>query len=216
MKKYNVNQIENKTLVVSGKAEDTQWNKAEVLTDFVSAWNSEEPAKIEFKSLWDSEKLYFNFKVFDNEVHIDQKDNSIESIGKSDRVELFFRTDASLNPYYCLEIDPTPRVMDFMAYPNKNFDFNWNWPKNDFDVKSDIQKNFFTVEGSISLFSLWKLNLIKGNKIEAGIFRAKYNKQNNSIYEPTWISWVKPKSLTPNFHITSSFGVLNLMENSKK
>ena len=215
MKKYNVNRIENKSLVVTGKGENTQWNMAEVLTDFVSVWDYEKPAKIEFKSLWDSDKLYFNFKVFDNEVHIDKRDDSIKSIANSDRVELFFRTNALLDPYYCLEIDPTPRVMGFMAYPNKNFDFSWNWPKNDFDVKSDIQKNFFTVEGSISLASLRKFNLIKENKIEAGIFRAKYNKKENSIFEPTWISWVNPKTETPNFHLASSFGVLNLIDNNK-
>lgn len=216
MKKYTVNRIENKSLVLTGKGEHSQWNKAEVLTDFVSAWEYEEPAKMEFKVLWDSEKLYFNFKVFDNEVHINQKDDSIDSIGNSDRVELFFRIDASLNPYYCLEIDPTPRIMDFMAFPNKNFDFNWSWPKNDIVVKSDIQTSFFTVEGSISLVSLRKFNLIKENKMEAGIFRAKYNKQKDLTFEPTWISWVNPKTETPNFHIASSFGVLNLIETNEK
>jgi len=216
MKKYNVNYIENNKLDLTGKGEDALWQKAEILNDFVSAWDKKEPAKIEFKALWDAEKLYFNFKVFDNKVHINQQDDGVESIGNSDRVELFFRTDASLNPYYCLEIDPTPRIMDFIAYPNKNFDFNWNWPKNDITVKSNIQKNFFTVEGSISLGSLRKFNLIKENKIETGIFRAKYNKQKDSTFKPTWISWVNPKSETPNFHIPSSFGVLHLIAQKEK
>ncbi|MBP8793372.1 MAG: endoxylanase, partial [Lutibacter sp.] len=139
------------------------------------------------------------------------KDDSVNSIGNSDRVELFFRTDANLDPYYCLEIDPTPRIMDFKAYPNKNFDFNWNWPKNDIIVKSDIENNFFVVEGAITLASLKKINLLKDNKIETGIFRAKYNKQDNSTFEPTWISWVNPQTETPNFHIASSFGQLILL-----
>lgn len=216
MKKYNVNYIENNKLDLICKGEDSLWEKAEILNDFVSAWDKKEPAKIEFRALWSSEKLYFNFKVFDNEVHIDKKENGIESIGNSDRVELFFRTDASLNPYYCLEIDPTPRIMDFIAYPNNNFDFNWNWPKNDIAVKSNIQKDFFVIEGSISLVSLKKLDLIKDNKIETGIFRAKYNKQKDLSFKPTWISWVNPMSKTPNFHIPSSFGVLNLKGNSEK
>ena len=214
MKNYNVNRIENNKLSLTGKGEDILWLNAEILNDFVSAWDKKEPSKIEFRALWDSEKLYFKFKVFDHQVHIDQKDDSVDSIGNSDRVELFFRTDASLNPYYCLEIDPTPRIMDFIAYPNKNFDFNWSWPKNDITVKSDIQTSFFTVEGAISLVSLRKFNLIKENKIETGIFRAKYNKQKDSIFQPTWISWVNPKTETPNFHIASSFGVLNLIENN--
>lgn len=216
MKKYNVNYIESDKLNITGKGENPLWLDAEILDNFISAWDKEELAKIEFKALWDSEKLYFIFKVFDSEVHIDQKDNSIESIGNSDRVELFFRMDTSLNPYYCLEIDPTPRIMDFIAYPNKSFNYSWSWPKNDINVKSYIEKDFFTVEGSISLNSLRKLNLIKENKIEVGIFRAKYRKQKNSNFKPIWISWINPKTATPNFHLASSFGILNLIVQKEK
>lgn len=212
MNQYKANKIESKVLVINGKGDDSNWEKAELLTDFISAWDKEPVKKIEFKSLWDSEKLFFFFKVFDNEVHIDAKDNSDDSIGNSDRVELFFRANEDLNPYYCLEIDPTPRIMDFMARPNKDFDFNWNWPKKGICVKSNIEKEYFTVEISISIASLKKFNLIKDNKIETGVFRAKYNKKEDSTFEPTWISWVDPNTETPNFHIASSFGELHLQE----
>lgn len=212
MKNYNVNCIERDTLILTGKGDDPLWNKAELLTDFVSPWDIKEPNKIEFKAMWDTKNLFFCFTVFDNVIHIDKTDNSFESIGNSDRVELFFRTSTSLNPYYCLEIDPTPRIMDFKAYPNKNFNFEWSWPINDLTVKSQINSNNFTVEIAISIKSLKNLNLIKENKIETGIFRAKYNKLENSIFEPTWISWVNPNTENPNFHTPTSFGVLNLME----
>ena len=102
--------------------------------------------------------------------------------------------------------------MDFVAYPNKKFDFDWNWPQNNIEVKSSINDDSFTVEGSISISSLKMLNLIKDNKIETGIFRAKYNETEKSIFEPVWISWVDPDTEEPNFHIASSFGILNLME----
>ncbi|MHB1104940.1 MAG: sugar-binding protein [Lutibacter sp.] len=212
MKNYNVNCIERDILTLTGKGDNPLWQKAELLTDFVSPWDNEKIEKIEFKALWDSKNLFFCFTVFDNVIHIDKTDNSFESIGNSDRVELFFRTDTSLNPYYCLEIDPTPRIMDFKAYPNKNFSFDWNWPKKDLTVKSQINRNKFTVEIAISIKSLNSLNLIKENKIETGIFRAKYNELENSIFEPIWISWVNPNTNEPNFHTPASFGVLKLME----
>ena len=56
------------------------------------------------------------------------------------------------------------------------------------------------------------LNLINDDKIETGIFRAKYNEVEKSIFEPVWISWVNPNTEEPNFHIASSFGVMQLME----
>ena len=151
MKNYDVNPIEDDKLILNGKGDNELWNNAEILTDFVSAWDKEPVKKIEFRALWDSKNLFFCFNVYDNKVHLDIKDDSVNSIGNSDRVELFFRTDELLNPYYCLEIDPSPRIMDFIAYPDKNFNFDWNWPKGDILVKSDFKKEYFTVEIAISL-----------------------------------------------------------------
>lgn len=102
--------------------------------------------------------------------------------------------------------------MDFIAYPDKNFDFDWYWPKNHIIVKSSINANSFKVEGSISIASLNNFNLIKNNKIEVGVFRAKYKKKENSYFEPIWITWANPNTETPNFHIASSFGNFVLQE----
>lgn len=188
------------------------WKNANCLTDFSSPWNNDLVSKIEFRALWNTENLYFNFRVFDTDIYIDEKDNSIDSIGNSDRVELFFRANDSLNPYYCLEIDTSARLMDFEAKPNKDFDFSWKWPKEDLSITASKDAVSFTIEGRISIESLNKLNLIQNNRIETGIFRAKFSKDENQNYEPIWISWVNPNTETPNFHIASSFGKLILMK----
>ncbi len=212
MKTYTVHSIDHDNkLVITGKANDKAWEKAIILTDFVSPWNEKEIDKIEFKALYNSEYLFFCFKVYDNEIYIDTTDDTSDSINNSDRVELFFRSDKSLNPYYCLEIDPTPRIMDFIAKPMRQFNFNWNWPSKDINVKSSKTDGCFIVEGSISLTSLVEFNLLKEGKIETGIYRAKYNKQINGNYVPTWITWVDPETEQPNFHTPSSFGVLKLI-----
>jgi hypothetical protein len=212
IKNYEVNLIPKNQLIVSGRGDSDLWNKAIVLDDFCSPWDSKIVSRIEFKALWDSEQLFFCFTVYDTEIHIEDKDNSIASINNSDRVELFFRPNSSLNPYYCLEIDTKARVMDFIAYPDKNFNFDWSWPTDDLLVKSSVNEDYFVVEGAISIASLKKFDLIKNNQIETGIFRAKYSKTDNSDYEPTWITWVNPDTETPNFHIASSFGILTLLE----
>ena len=210
-KNYRVNLIKNSNLTFTGKGLNNIWEQSEVLDDFSSPWDETKHSKIEFRSLWDENYFFFYFKVYDTEIFIDTTDDSLESIGKSDRVELFFRSDASLNPYYCLEIDTSARVMDFKAYPNKKFDFNWNWPTDQLQVKSSKDETSFTVEGTISISSLKQLGLIHENKMEVGIFRAKYNATKNLQYEPIWISWVNPNTEEPNFHIATSFGTLNLM-----
>lgn len=210
MKKYIVNHVPANKLTITGKADDQLWKIAKKLADFGSPWRALHDTKTEFRALWDDGNLYFMFKVFDTNIHIDKKNSGNESINVSDRVELFFRQDDSLDPYYCLEIDPTPRIMDFKAFPNRVFDFDWNWPENHLTVKSHRAADGFIVEGKISLASLEKLNLIHNHTIETGIYRAKYVKVDESTHDPIWITWVDPKTETPDFHIASSFGVLIL------
>ncbi|TDP01474.1 sugar-binding protein [Flavobacterium sp. 245] len=212
MKEYQVVLIDQNLKKDSRILDVSVWENANCLTDFSSPWNSDSISKIEFRSLWDFENLYFKFRVFDTAIYMDKKDNSFDSIGNSDRVELFFRANDSLDPYYCLEIDTAARLMDFMAKPNKDFDFGWKWPKEDLNIKASKDEISFTVEGNISIESLNRLNLIQNNTIETGIFRAKFSKNENQNYEPTWISWVNPKTAEPNFHIASSFGKLILMK----
>jgi hypothetical protein len=102
--------------------------------------------------------------------------------------------------------------MDFKAYPERNFDYDWKWPKKEIEVTTSKDDISFTVQGRISIQSLRDLNLIQNNTIEAGVYRAKFSLAQNLQYEPTWISWVNPNTEKPNFHIASSFGKFVLVE----
>lgn len=210
MKTYNVKKIDPNYLIPNGKADHFFWDNANVLTQFSSPWHFENIEDIEFRALHDGENLYVCYKVSDASLHIDSTDNSKKSVDNSDRVELFLRSDKKMDPYYCLEIDPLARVQDFMARPNKEFDFTWDWPLEDISIKSYINEAYFTVEVVISFESLMRYHLINKNIIEAGIYRAKYSQQSNGQFTPTWITWVDPQTETPNFHIASSFGKLLL------
>ncbi|KIO51462.1 sugar-binding protein [Flavobacterium hibernum] len=211
MKEYQVKLVSENHINFNESLNGSFFEKANCLTDFCSAWNEDPILKIEFRALWNLENFFFNFRVFDTDVYLDQKDDSFDSIGNSDRVELFFRKNESLNPYFCLEMDASGRLMDFKAHPNKDFDFDWKWPKKDLDIKTSKDEISFTVEGRISIQSLRELNLIEDNIIEAGVYRAKFSKNEKQEYEPTWISWVNPNTETPNFHIASSFGKFRLL-----
>ena len=210
LKTYKVNKIQETEIVISGDGKNPIWKKANSLTDFSSPWDAEPIKKIEFKAIYNSEKIFFQFKVDDAQTYIHPSEDKNDSINNSDRVELFFKTDNTLNPYYCLEIDTSGRIMDFKAKPNKEFDFHWNWPTDDIEVKTNIAPNYFIVEIAISLQSLKNLNLLKDGFIETGIYRAKYNKQKNNTFKPTWFTWINPNTETPNFHTSSSFGTLLL------
>ncbi len=212
MKEYHV-MFTDKTEKEFNQISDAYFfEKANCMSDFCSPWDNNPFSKIEFRALWNTDHLFFNFTVFDTDIYIDLKDDSVDSIGNSDRVELFFRVNDTLNPYYCLEMDTNARLMDFKARPNWNFDFDWKWPKSDFDLKATRNKNGFIVEGRISMQSLKELNLLQDNILEVGVYRAKFSKDENQNYSPTWISWVNPNTETPNFHTATSFGKFKLVK----
>lgn len=196
---------------INGRGDHPLWNRAHMINDFSSPWHFESVGDIEFRAIHDGETLFLFYKVHDSQLHIDSTDNSKKSVDNSDRVELFLRSDEHLNPYYCLEIDPLARVQDFMARPQRQFDFSWNWPKDDIAIKSFITETYFCVEVALSMNSLKQLELIQSDgSIQAGIYRAKYNQQQNGQFEPTWITWVDPQTDTPEFHTASSFGTFLL------
>lgn len=211
MKAYKVNKVDVNHMIINGQADHPLWEKADVLKDFSSPWHFEAVEDIEFRAIHDGENLFVSYRVNDRVLHIDSTDDSKKSVDNSDRVELFLRSDKNLDPYYCLEIDPLARVQDFMARPDRQFDYNWNWPKEDLQIKSYITDSYFTVEVAVTIASLKRFELIqKDGIIEAGIYRAKYNQQQNGQFEPTWITWVDPHTETPDFHLASSFGKLKL------
>ncbi|MGB2127884.1 MAG: carbohydrate-binding family 9-like protein [Flavicella sp.] len=206
LKSYTVSSIKNQELLLNGKGDSKLWEEAFSLTDFSSPWKQDPIAKIEFKAIHNQTHLYCRFRVADPNVYVDTTDDTKDSINESDRVELFFRSNEKLDPYFCLEIDPTARLMDFKARPQRAFDFDWNWPVKDIEIQSSVENDYFTVEIAITLDSLSELGLLKGNRLETGIYRAKYKQQADETYEPTWITWVDPKTEVPDFHIASSFG----------
>ncbi|WP_341221176.1 carbohydrate-binding family 9-like protein [Polaribacter atrinae] len=210
MNSYRVISIKEKELIISGDGNNPIWKEADSLTNFISPWDDKPVKKIEFKAVHNSENIFFQFIVEDHQTHIHPSIDKDESINNSDRVELFFRSDASLDPYYCLEMDTTGRIMDFKARPNREFDFNWCWPTEEIVIKSSINENNFIVEITISLQSLKNLKLLKDRSIETGIYRAKYNQQKDNTYKPTWITWTNPNTKIPNFHTPTSFGKLLL------
>ena len=80
------------------------WEDAYILSDFQSPWK-DYIFSMEFSALYNKSHFFFQYKVYDTSIYIDNKDNKKANINNSDRVEIFFREDETLDPYYCLEIN---------------------------------------------------------------------------------------------------------------
>ena len=211
-KTYTVENIQHDEVEVTGKGDNKLWRKANKLTEFEYPWDTKRSATTSFKALHNKTWLYCLFEVQDSDVKVYVvKNDKLEAIN-SDRVEIFFRKDDRLTPYYCLELDANGRVLDYEAEYHRKFNPAWSWPAGQLIVKATRTKDGYNVEVAIQKESLIKLGLLKGNRIEAGLFRADCYSLEGDKADMKWISWLKPTSETPDFHIPSSFGVLMLSE----
>ena len=195
---------------ITGRGDNPAWINASMLTNFIYPWENEEAPYLSFQALHTRSWLYCLFRVKDKNVNVFFNTGDKTEVVNSDRVELFLRQNQELTPYYCLELDPQGRILDYQAEFYRKFDMNWSWPKNHLLVKTDQQEDGYTVEIAISKESLKQLGLLKDGIIQAGLFRGKCISIQNSNATMKWMSWVRPDSKNPDFHIPSSFGVLNL------
>ena len=212
LKKYQVKKIEQ-TIQITGNGSDPAWANAVELTDFTYPWREENAPMTSFKALWDDDKLYFLYWAEDPDIIAKQDSMGEQDVVNSDRVEIFFKADDKMDPYYSLEMDALGRVLDTEGRYYRNVDFDWTWPDGELILKAVIEDNGYWVEGSISFKSLKQLGVYKEDKIlKAGLYRGEYQTKDNGEVEVKWISWVKPDSETPDFHIPSSFGLLELVD----
>jgi hypothetical protein len=160
--------------------------------------------------LWnDDDSLYFHFECRDTNVVVRQVEGELQSIGTSDRAELFFAADTLLTTYYGMEIDPSGRILSFKARSYRQCDYLWSWPNTALKVQTIIQPLGYKVQGSLALSYLDSLGLIQNGHLLVGIFRADYQSLSDP-WQVDWLTWRIPASKTPDFHIPTAFGTIQL------
>ncbi len=195
---------------IDGMGNYSGWEDAEALTDFSFPWENESPPFLSFKAVHTLDWLYCLFAVTDRKITVFVDKGDKREVVNSDRVELFMRRNEKLTPYYCLELDPFGRILDYKAEYYRRFDMKWSWPAHQIKVKAHQEQNGYSVEVALSKKSLNELGLLVNQRLEAGLFRGKCLEIREGEANIKWISWVTPDSKTPDFHIPSSFGAFVL------
>ncbi|MEX6210533.1 carbohydrate-binding family 9-like protein [Providencia huaxiensis] len=205
-KDYQINHTEQlKSLNDATKSAEI-WEQAEVLTDFTYPWEKEAAPKTDFRALWSDDALYFRFIAEDKDIQLGDDPDKDQAVLDSDRVELFFATSPELKPYYTAEMHPKGRTFDAKANFYREVDPSWNWET--LQTVGEITPNGYILTGKIDLDEFSKLNLWQDKDkktLMCAILRGEF-----SAGEPKqvrkWISWIKPDSVKPDFHIPSAFG----------
>ncbi|EMT6575575.1 TPA: carbohydrate-binding family 9-like protein [Providencia rettgeri] len=211
-KEYQINHT-NQLKSLNDATKSTEvWEQAEVLTDFTYPWEKETAPKTDFRALWSDDALYFRFIADDKDIQLGDNQDKDQAVLDSDRVELFFTTSPELKPYYTAEMDPKGRTFDAKANYYREVDPSWNWET--LQTVGEITPNGYVLTGKIDLDEFTKLNLWQDadkQTLMCAILRGEF-----SAGEPKqvrkWISWIKPDSVKPDFHIPSAFGTCKFVK----
>ena len=208
---YRINKISD-TGSIATDMESIDWSQADMLDTFISPWRTKGSENTNFQALWDQQYVYFKFEVQEDNILIYRDQDLEQEVVGSERVEIFFRQDEALNPYYCLEMDASGRVFDYQASRYRQFKPEWGWPSGHLEVRAKASDQGYQVVGKVTIESLKQLGLLAENKLQMGLYRGRCLQIGGDDSTFHWISWVDPQTEQPDFHVASSFGEMLLIE----
>jgi hypothetical protein len=192
--------------------QDQGWLEAESITAFGQPWEKDSGQKTCVKALHNGHELFFLWHARDTTLTVNPGATEESALEKEDRVEIYFSANLALDDYYCLEIDPLGRVLDYQAKFYRKFDNSWKLEG--LRVESQVGSAGYLIGLAIPLDTLSALMETDLNKpFYVGLYRADLNMESGVIHEK-WISWIDPHSSSPDFHVPETFGTFQLKMNS--
>ncbi|GEM68792.1 hypothetical protein SMI01S_23980 [Sphingobacterium mizutaii NBRC 14946 = DSM 11724] len=196
----------NKGLSITIDGNLSDWNNQNNLfsvNQFISPWGNQNFGKTIFKAFHDGSYFYFYFDIMDKNI-IEKKFEKEADVGGGDRGEIFLSADTGLSEYYCFEISASAKVLDYRASHYRKFDYGWDLES--LEVKSKIKTDGYILEGRIPMAFIKGLMASNSEQsLYLGLFRGEFDSMEWDEKTINWISWIRPTSEKPDFHITSAF-----------
>lgn len=197
--------VAEKEIKVDGDGKD--WDSKPLVLGLTAPWNGPIKDSTVIYICHDKKNLYFLFKIKDDNLIYDDREGE-EAVNYRDRAEIFLSKDEKLSTYFCAEIDPQAKVLDYEAHFYRDFNFEWDFKQ--LIVASQLENDGYVVEGALPIEWLKSSQLLSDDgEMFIGLYRANAIEPENDE-SIVWCSWIVPDSKDPDFHIPSSLGKLRL------
>ena len=156
-------------------------------------WDSLEDETL-FHCFTSGEDFFFLSQVKDSTLTYLPEFKGESDVEVEDRVEIFFSPEQTMENYYCAEIDPLGRVLDYQGRFYRHLDYGWNFKT--LKIRGWLTPQGYTVAGKVSVAELEGLGVDVEGGFYMGVFRADY-RQDLSV---NWYSAVSSDDPSPDFH----------------
>lgn len=199
-------------LVIDGKMDESCWQSAPPVGDFVFPWWTEgEKEPTVARLLWDDENLYVCFVAYDKHISAVHTDRDAP-VSEDDCVEVFIAPNPErVKDYFNFEINALGALLDRSPLDNRSKDWNAEGIRIGITIDGTLnderdEDRAWTVEMAIpfAVFTgfaraippadgdAWRLNLYRtGGKVN-----------------PQYSAWSNPAAARPSFHVPERFGVV--------
>ena len=168
------------------------WKSIRMHRTFYAPW-SKLTDKTTFQCYFSNKYLYFKFRVEDSTLTIKDVILKKTDIAPEDRAEIFLSPTKDMEKYYCMEVDPKGRNMEYLAVYKRENDYSWSFQT--LQLQTEIKTWGYYVAGRLTLQEMKDL----GFDIIAfymGAFRADFKTSKSVV----WYSLLKTSDKSPNFH----------------
>ena len=170
------------------------WLSVNVHKSFSAPWSDNRQDQTEFQCYLSFSYLYFRFRVPDKTLTLHDPFRRKLDVCDEDRAEIFLSATAGMDTYYCMEIDPKGRVLDYKANYYRQFDYEWSFST--LQTESYIADGCYIVSGRLSTAELQQLGIpIHG--FYMGVFRADFDGPKDVV----WYSLLRVEREQADFHI---------------
>lgn len=147
-----------------------------------------------FRCHADDERFYFHYEILDSTMTMIDDYQGERTIDWEDRAEIFFSTTADMKNYFCAEIDPMGRRMDYSSSYGQPLDYDWNFKT--MRQAGQVFDGGYIVSGSVARAELEGLGVDLDGGFYLGVFRADFH-EDGSV---NWYSAVSTDDESPYFH----------------
>lgn len=147
-----------------------------------------------FHCFTDDGNFCFMYEVRDSTITVAGDFNGEPDVELEDRVEIFFSARKNMDIYYCAEIDPLGRVLDYSCRYYRDMDYKWNFRT--LKLWGALTGEGYAVGGKIAKEELEGLGIDMRKGFFMGVFRADF-RSDGSV---NWYSLVETGDESPDFH----------------